>query len=171
MDNDPNKATGQYIGVANAAAANVDAANQQGDSSTANDAGNTSATDPKQTAGAQTVTGSTTSTAAIGSGASAMTVTSGVDPFTTAEHVDAVAQEVSTSILETSADDTSAEKDLLGALKGYRIAAETRFKELLTGMANSTAEALRCLAEAEIHLADHISQQESKASLATKVEA
>lgn len=63
-----------------------------------------------------------------------------------------------------AAEDTTPEHLLLGSLKGYRLAAEERFKHLLTGMANSTAEALRCLAEAENFLANHIAQQETPKS-------
>lgn len=59
------------------------------------------------------------------------------------------------------ANNTEPEEELLAVLTGYRIAAQTRFAHLLTGMANSTAEAIRYIAEAELHLADHIAQQKT----------
>lgn len=105
---------------------------------------------------------------------STMTITSGVDmeavqkqasdqaAKATPDAEDEV-QAIATAISNVPATDTTPEEELLTALKGYRIAAKTRFAHLLTGMANSTAEALRFMAEAEIHLADHIAQQKSEA--------
>lgn len=92
-----------------------------------------------------------------------MTITSGVDMAAVnsgtglSEHEQDV-QTIAKVISAVPADDTTPEEELLTALKGYRLAAKTRFAHILTGMANSTAEALRFLGEAEVHLADHITQ-------------
>lgn len=58
------------------------------------------------------------------------------------------------------AGNTQPEREMMAAIRGFSAAFKFRYKHLLNGMANSTAEALRCLADAEIHLADHIAQQD-----------
>lgn len=89
--------------------------------------------------------------------ASQMHVTSGVQgPQTDAEKIEVAVYQ---NTIAAEADNTDPEKEVLAALRGYRRAAEVRFKHLLTGMANSTAEALRCMAEAELFLANHIDQR------------
>lgn len=57
------------------------------------------------------------------------------------------------------AGDAQPEREMLAAMRGFMAAFKVRYAEALTGMANSTAEVLRCMAEAETHLADHIAQQ------------
>ncbi len=75
---------------------------------------------------------------------------------------------IADSVAAVPATDTTPEEDMAIALRGYAIAAETRFEHIVggaaKGMANTTAELLRCLAEAEIFLANHISQQKAVAA-------
>lgn len=68
---------------------------------------------------------------------------------------------VEKDMLSRPAGDLSNERSMLAAIKGFRAAFAVKYDHLLTGMANSTAEALLYLGEAEIHLADHIAQQDT----------
>lgn len=65
-----------------------------------------------------------------------------------------VAEAVSTTPLE----DTGPEQQLAAAIKGFISAAPVRYESLFTGQANTQAEILRVLGEAEILLRQHIIQ-------------
>lgn len=68
---------------------------------------------------------------------------------------------VQKDMLAKPTGDVSSERAMLAAIRGFKEAFKVKYDHLLTGMATSTAEALRCLADAEIHLADHIAQQDT----------
>lgn len=53
---------------------------------------------------------------------------------------------------------TGSDRKVLEVIGNLKKEFALRHKGLLTGMANSTAEVIRCLGDAETHLADHISQ-------------
>lgn len=69
---------------------------------------------------------------------------------------------VENEVLSRKDGDVASERCMLATIHGFMAAMKSRYDHLLTGMANSTAEAIRCLADAEIHLADHIAQQQPK---------
>lgn len=91
---------------------------------------------------------------AAGSAAPKLIVTSGVEAPPVTLGIDAVA--VATAVSAIPPENTTPEEELLAALQGWRTACLTRWQHLLTGMANSPAEALRFCAELEMHLADTI---------------
>lgn len=53
-------------------------------------------------------------------------------------------------------EDTSGEEYLVDAIEEYLAEAKVRFESILTGMANSTAEAIKHLEQAAHYLKDHI---------------
>lgn len=66
---------------------------------------------------------------------------------------------ITKDLLARPAGDWAGERCMLAAMKGFRQGFMVKYDHLLTGMANSTAEVIRCLNDLETHLADHIAQQ------------